>query len=116
MATMSPKPTYGVNDALPGVPTSGPFTPAVTSGGSVTATAEGTSIALNEGGYIELSDGTRYTCTAANGCTIANGTVTAGSVTGRAAWQPAKWTGSRRSAPRRRRTTRPILSARPSTR
>ena len=75
--------TYEVNDALPGVPTSGPFTPAVTSGGSVTTTAEGTTIALNEGGYIELNDGTRYTCTAANGCTIANGAVTTGTITGR---------------------------------
>ena len=75
---------YGVNDALPGVPTSGSFVPAATSGGSVTATADGTTVALNNGGYIELSDGTRYTCTSAGGCTIANGTVTAGSVTGRA--------------------------------
>ena len=76
--------TYEVNDALPGVPTSGLFIPAVTSGGSVTATADGTTVALNNGGYIELNDGTRYTCTTADGCTITNGTVTAGTVTGRA--------------------------------
>ena len=76
---------YGVNDALPGVPTSGAFVPAVTSGGSVTATADGTTVALDDGGYIELNDGTRYTCASADGCTITNGTVTAGTVTGRAA-------------------------------
>ena len=65
---------------LPGVPTSGFFFPAVTSGGSVTATGAGTTIAFNNGGYFELSDGTRYTCTSADGCTVANGTVTRGSV------------------------------------
>ena len=77
--------TYGVNDTLPGVPTSGAFAPAMTSGGSVTITGDGTTIALNDGGYVELSDGTRYTCTAPDGCTISNGTVTGGTVTGRAA-------------------------------
>ena len=76
---------YGVNDALPGVPTSGLFIPAVTSGGSVTATGAGTTIALNDGGYFELSDGTRYTCTSADGCGVTNGTVTRGTVAGRAA-------------------------------
>ena len=76
--------TYEVNDSLPGVPTSGFFVPAVTSGGSVTASASGTTVALNDGGYIELNDGTRYTCALADGCTIVNGTVTAGTVTGRA--------------------------------
>ena len=76
---------YGVDDMLPGVPTSGFFFPAVTSGGSVTASGAGTTIALNNGGYFELSDGTRYTCTSADGCNIANGTVTRGTVAGRAA-------------------------------
>ena len=76
---------YGVDDALPGVPTSGSFVPAALSGGSVMATGTGTTIALNDGGYFELSDGSRYTCTSAGGCTVANGTVTAGSITGRAA-------------------------------
>ena len=76
---------YGVDDMLPGVPTSGFFFPAVTSGGSVAATGAGTTIELNNGGYFELSDGTRYTCTATGGCTVANGTVTQGTVAGRAA-------------------------------
>ena len=76
---------YGVDDMLPGVPTSGVFAPAVTRGGSLTITAAGTTIALNNGGYFELSDGTRYTCTSPAGCTVANGTVTQGTVAGRAA-------------------------------
>ena len=76
---------YGVDDMLPGVPASGQFEPATTSGASVTATADGTTIELNDGGYFELSDGTRYTCTATDGCSIANGTVTQGTVAGRAA-------------------------------
>ena len=77
--------TYEVDDTLPGVPTAGQFIPAVTSGGSVTATGAGTTIALNDGGFFELSDGTRYTCTSADGCAVANGTVTRGTVAGRAA-------------------------------
>ena len=76
---------YGVDDMLPGVPASGQFEPATTSGASVTATADGTTIELNNGGYFELSDGRRYTCTATDGCTIENGTVTRGTVAGRAA-------------------------------
>ena len=76
---------YGVDDALPGVPTSGPFVPTATSGGSVSSTSAGTTITLNNGGYVELSDGTRYTCTSTDGCTIENGTVTRGVVAGRPA-------------------------------
>ena len=78
--------TFEVSDMLPGVPTSGNFDPASTGGGSqVTATADGTTIALDNGGYFELEDGTRYTCVAADGCTIVNGAVTAGTVDGRVA-------------------------------
>ena len=78
--------TYGVDEALPGVPTSGFFIPAVTGGGSrVSASAAGTTISLDNGGYFELNDGTRYTCAATGGCTVVNGVVTAGTVTGRAA-------------------------------
>ena len=76
---------YGVDEALPGVPTSGFFFPAVLSGGSVSSTAAGTTIDLNDGGYFELNDGTRYACASAGGCAIANGTVTQGTVTGTAA-------------------------------
>ena len=76
--------TYGVNDALPGVPTSGVFVPARISGASVRASGGSTTIDLNDGGHIELNDGTRYTCASAGGCEIVDGTVTRGSVTGRA--------------------------------
>ena len=76
---------YEVDDALPGVPTSGRFVPALLSDGSVSAAGTETTIALDDGGYFELDDGTRYTCTAADGCMIVDGTVTAGAVTGRAA-------------------------------
>ena len=76
---------YGVDEALPGVPTSGFFFPAVLSGGSVSSTGEGTEVSLNDGGYFELHDGTRYTCASAGGCGIANGTFTRGTVTGTAA-------------------------------
>ena len=75
--------TYGVDDVLHGVPMSGLFVPAVTSGGSVASTSAGTTITLNDGGYVELSDGTKYTCTSTDGCTIENGTVTRGAVAGR---------------------------------
>ena len=77
--------TYGVNDALPGVPTSGTFIPARLSGGSVRASGGSTTIDLNNGGHIDLNDGTRYTCALAGGCAIVDGTVTRGSVTGRTA-------------------------------
>ena len=77
--------TYGVDESLPGVPASGAFVPSELSGGSVSATDGGTTINLNEGGYFELGDGTRYACASADGCAIANGTVTRGTVTGTAA-------------------------------
>ena len=77
--------TYAVSDMLPGVPTSGSFVPSRTGGGSeISATADGATIALNENAYFELSDGTRYTCTSADGCTVVNGTVTRGTIAGRA--------------------------------
>ena len=76
---------YGVDAALPGVPTAGAFVPSLSSGGSLTITGDGTTIALSDEAFFELTDGTRYTCTAADGCTVLNGTVTAGTITGRAA-------------------------------
>ena len=77
--------TYAVNDTLPGVPTSGVFVPTIHGGGSIQITGGDTTISLDDGAYFELDDGTRYTCTAGQGCAIANGTVTAGTVVGRAA-------------------------------
>ena len=76
--------TYEVNDALPGVPTSGTFVPTRTSVGSTISTrSDGTTITLNENAYFELSDGTRYACASAAGCTVLNGTVTRGTLTKR---------------------------------
>ncbi len=74
--------SYAVNDTLPGVPTSGGFSPSIRGGGSLQLTGGRTTINLNNGAYIELNDGTRYTCTAAGGCTIVNGTVTQGLLVG----------------------------------
>lgn len=75
--------SYGVNDALPGVPTSGVFAPpALVAGVSITSTADGTTITLNDSAYFELADGTRYACASPDGCAITNGTVTRGTVTG----------------------------------
>ena len=75
---------YSIDDSLPGVPTSGSFVPAALLDGSVSSTGAGTTIGLDDGGYFELSDGTGYTCASADGCTVANGTVTRGTVARRA--------------------------------
>ena len=80
---------YGVDDALPGVPAFGIFVPAVVSVGRVMATGDGTTIDLDDGGYFELIDGTRYTCTSSDGCTIENGIVIQGTLTGTAATEGA---------------------------
>ncbi len=72
--------TFGVGSALPGVPTSGIFIPAIVSGASVSASGGATTIAFNNSGYIELQDGTRYTCRAAGGCQVRNGVVTRGTI------------------------------------
>ena len=77
--------SYAVDEALPGVPTSGFFVPAVLSEGRVSSTTAGTTIDLDSGGYFELDDGTRYTCVADDGCAVENGTVTRGTVAGRPA-------------------------------
>ena len=76
---------YSVNDLLPGVPSSGVFTPTIQGGGSILITGNDTTVSLDDGAYFELDDGTRYTCTTGAGCAITNGTVTAGTVVGRAA-------------------------------
>ena len=75
-----PYQTYLTGDPLPNVPTSGSFNPAALSSGGISSTASGTSIFLAQEGYFVLDDGTRYTCTSADGCGIENGTVTRGSV------------------------------------
>ena len=70
--------TYGVGDALPGVPT-GSFFPARLSGGASLSSSGGTTtITFNNGGVMELQDGTTYTCVASGGCRVENGRVTLG--------------------------------------
>ena len=67
---------YSVGDTLPGVPTSGTFIPAVSSGISLQSSGGNTTITFGNGGYIELQDGTRYTCESSGGCEVVNGEVT----------------------------------------
>ncbi len=69
--------TYGVGDALPNFP-SGFFIPARLSGASLTSSGGRTVLSFQNGGLIELQDGTRYTCIAAGGCSIESGRVTRG--------------------------------------
>ena len=72
--------SYGVGDFLPGVPTSGLFIPTVTVGASVSSSGGSTTITFTNGGYIELQDGTRYTCQSTGGCGVHNGEVTQGTL------------------------------------
>ena len=72
--------TYGVGDLLPGVPTTGLFIPAVTVGASLSSSGGDTTITFTNGGYIELQDGTRYTCQSTGGCGVHNGEVTQGTI------------------------------------
>ena len=70
--------TYGVGDALPDVPT-GFFVPTRLAGGASLASSGGTTtITFDNGGQMELQNGTTYTCIASGGCTVENGRVTMG--------------------------------------
>ena len=80
--TVSSGNTYGVGDFLPGVPTSGLFIPAVVSGASLSSSGGNTTITFTNGGYIELQNGTRYTCQSTGGCGVHNGEVTQGTIVG----------------------------------
>ena len=72
--------TYGVGDFLPGVPTSGFWIPAVVSGANLSSSGGNTTITFANGGYIELQNGTRYTCQSTGGCGVYNGEVTKGTL------------------------------------
>ena len=69
--------TYGVGDALPNFPI-GFFVPRRLTGASLTSSGGRTVLSFQNGGLIELQDGTRYTCVAAGGCSIEGGRVTRG--------------------------------------
>ena len=70
--------TYGVGDALPNVPTGSFFPARLTGGASLTSSGSTTTITFNNGGQMELQDGTTYTCIATGGCRVENGRVTMG--------------------------------------
>ena len=73
--------TFAVGNALPGVPTSGSFIPATTSGAGVSSSTGSTTITFNHGGYIQLQDGTTaYTCQTSGGCEVRDGVVTRGTI------------------------------------
>ena len=72
--------TFTVGDALPGVSRS--TIPSIVGGGSLSSSGGVTTITLNNGAYIQLRDGTRYTCRTSGGCTIRNGVVTRGTIVG----------------------------------
>ncbi len=73
--------TFEVGDALPGVPTSGFFVPFKLVGASVSASGGNTTINFDNGGYIEIQNGTRrYTCRTSGGCEVVNGVVTEGTI------------------------------------
>ena len=69
--------TYGVGESLPNFP-SGFFVPRRLSGASLRSSGGRTVISFNNGGFVELQDGTIYTCIASGGCSIESGRVTAG--------------------------------------
>ena len=71
--------TYGVDEALPNYP-SGFFVPARLTGASISISGGRTILSFNNGGFVELQDGTRYTCIASGGCSIESGRVTAGTI------------------------------------
>ena len=69
--------TYGVGDALPNFPT-GLFFPRLIRNANLTISGGRAVLSFQNGGLIELQDGTRYTCVAAGGCSIEGGRVTRG--------------------------------------
>ena len=71
--------TYGVGETLPNYP-SGFFVPRILSGASLSSSGGRTTLSFNNGGFVELQDGTRYTCIASGGCSIESRRVTAGTI------------------------------------
>ena len=71
--------TYGAGETLPNYP-SGFFVPRILSGASLSSSGGRTILGFNNGGFVELQDGTRYTCIASGGCSIEGGRVTSGTI------------------------------------
>ena len=71
--------TYGVGESLPNYP-SGFFLPRRISRASISRSGGRTVLSFQNGGQMELQDGTTYTCIAAQGCSIEGGRVTAGTI------------------------------------
>ena len=71
--------TYGVGESLPNFP-SGFFTPRRVSSASFSYSGGRAVLSFNNGGIIELQDGTTYTCIASGGCGVEGGRVTAGTI------------------------------------
>ena len=71
--------TYGAGETLPNYP-SGFFVPRILSGASLRSSGGRTILSFNNGGFVELPDGTRYTCIASGGCSIEGGRVTSGTI------------------------------------
>ncbi|MDE3258585.1 MAG: hypothetical protein OYM47_12180 [Gemmatimonadota bacterium] len=69
--------TWGVGDVLPNFPT-GFFVPGLLRNANLTISGGRAVLSFQNGGLIELQDGTRYTCVAAGGCSIESGRVTRG--------------------------------------
>ncbi len=69
--------TYGVGDVLPNFPT-GFFVPRLLRNANLTISGGRAVLSFQNGGLIELQDGTRYTCVASGGCGIEGGRVTRG--------------------------------------
>ena len=69
--------TYGVGDVLPNFPT-GFFIPRLLRNANLTISGGRAVLSFQNGGLIELQDGTRYTCVASGGCGIEGGRVTRG--------------------------------------
>ena len=81
--------SFGVGDTLPGVPTAGQLFPvsgwATEWSGVIfsgTADRSTTYLTFDDGGYIQLQTGTRYTCQAAGGCRVGNGVIIRGTMVG----------------------------------
>ena len=87
--------SFGVGDTLPGVPTAGQLFPVSGwatewSGVTFSATTDRstTYLTFDDGGYITLKTGTRYTCRAAGGCRVGNGVISRGTFVTSTAFAP----------------------------